>query len=137
MNFCSLSISELRPQFESCLGRKLAKNEKAIFKRLAIHAVEALDDPAGTDIPDIGLRRTSKKENGWLQAKPTPSIPNIGLNNKDINSGWLHAKPSPNVSNDGLGRNNKNTGRVQSKSSSVSSSPPSRYVILISLLTFN
>eukprot|EP00057_Strongylocentrotus_purpuratus_P018905 XP_011673379.1 PREDICTED: uncharacterized protein LOC584533 [Strongylocentrotus purpuratus] len=117
------TLTELRPKFESCLGRKLAKNEKAIFKRLAIHAVEALDDPAGTDIPDIGLRRTSKKENGWLQAKPTPSIPNIGLSNKDINSGWLHAKPSP---NDGLSRNNKNTGSLQSKSSSVSSSPPLR-----------
>lgn len=134
MKFCSLSISELRPKFESCLGRKLAKNEKAIFKRLAIHAVEALDDPAGTDIPDIGLRRTSKKENGWLQAKPTPSIPNVGLSNKDINSGWLHAKPSP---NGGLSRNNKNTGSLQSKPSSVSSSPPSRYVILILLLTYN
>lgn len=134
MKFCSLSTTELRPKFESCLGRKLAKNEKAIFKRLAIHAVEALDDPAGMDIPDIGLRRTSKKENGWLQAKPTPSIPNVGLSNKDINSGWLHAKPSP---NGGLGRNNKNTGNLHSKSSSVSSSPPSRYVILILLLTFN
>nr|XP_054749052.1 DNA repair protein XRCC1-like [Lytechinus pictus] len=124
------TLTELRPKFESCLGRKLVKSEKAIFKRLAIHAVEALDDPAGTDIPDIGLRRTSKKENGWLQAKPTPSIPNVGPCSKDAgsqNNRWSQANSSrPSIPISGPARNSKNNGCLQSSPPSASSSPPVR-----------
>ncbi|XP_071497124.1 uncharacterized protein [Diadema antillarum] len=64
------TLAELRPKFESCLGRKLDKSERAVFKRLAIHAVEAIEDPSHREPPDWELRDVSNKENGWLAAKP-------------------------------------------------------------------